>query len=100
MDNNQNQQNNNNKQPKNTQTIVIFLIVTLAALVVINLFSSMFKNSTRQEISYDQFITMVENGQDGIGDHHVQRGLILHREASHLPASAILIIPEWWMIRI
>ena len=63
MDNNQNQQNNNNKQPKNTQTIVIFLIVTLAALVVINLFSSMFKNSTRQEISYDQFITMVENGQ-------------------------------------
>ena len=63
MDNNQNQQNNNNKQPKNTQTIVIFLIVTRAALVVINLFSSMFKNSTRQEIPYDQFITMVENGQ-------------------------------------
>ena len=85
MDNNQNQQNNNNKQPKNTQTIVIFLIVTLAALVVINLFSSMFKNSTRQEISYDQCITMVENGQVA---------------SVTITSSEIDIIPEWWMIRI
>ncbi|MDY3919327.1 MAG: ATP-dependent zinc metalloprotease FtsH [Candidatus Limivivens sp.] len=60
--NNQNNQNNN-RTPKNGQTIVIFLVVTLAALIVINLFNGMFQDSTRKEISYNQFIEMLENGE-------------------------------------
>ncbi|MDO5426106.1 MAG: ATP-dependent zinc metalloprotease FtsH [Eubacteriales bacterium] len=60
--NNQNNQNPN-RSPKNGQTIVIFLIVSLAALIVINLFSSMFQDSTRKEISYNEFIEMLENGE-------------------------------------
>ncbi len=66
--NNQNNRNNGNngnngKNPKNGQTIVIFLIVTLLTLVVINLFNGMMKDSTEKEITYNEFIQMVEQGQ-------------------------------------
>lgn len=62
---NQNNGNNGNngKPPKNGQTIVIFLIVSLLTLVVINLFNGMMKDSTEKEITYNQFMQMVENGE-------------------------------------
>ena len=70
MDNNQlpnggpgNQNNNGGRPPKNGQTIVIFLVVSLIALMVINFFNGMFRDSTRREISYNDFIEMVENGE-------------------------------------
>lgn len=54
--------NNNGKTPRNGQTIVIFLIVTLVALVGINLFNNLLKNSTETEITYNQFLEMIEEG--------------------------------------
>ena len=73
MDNNQNRGNgpkggppnepNNGKMPKNGQNIVIFLIVSLLALVVINLFNNMLKDSTETKITYNKFMEMVENGE-------------------------------------
>ena len=51
---------NNGKTPKNGQMIVIFLIVSLLALVGINLFNNMLKNSTNKEITYNEFLEMIE----------------------------------------
>ena len=63
--NNQNNQNNNSngKPPKGGQTIVIFLVVTLLTLLGMSLFNNMLKDSTSKEISYDQFMEMVDKGQ-------------------------------------
>lgn len=61
--NNQNNNNNNNKTPRNGQNIVIFLVVSLLALIAINLFNSMLKSSTQKKITYDQFVTMIEEGK-------------------------------------
>lgn len=58
-----NNRNNNGKMPKNGQTILIFLVVSLVALLVINFFSSMLRQTTEQEITYDQFLEMVEKGE-------------------------------------
>ncbi|MEE0420612.1 MAG: ATP-dependent zinc metalloprotease FtsH [Lachnospiraceae bacterium] len=57
-----NNPNNNGKTPRNGQNIVIFLIVSLLALVVINLFNSMLRNSTETQITYNEFISMVDEG--------------------------------------
>ncbi len=55
--------NNSNKPPKNSQTIAIFLIVTVITLVVMGLFNSLAKGSTTQEITYNQFMEMLEKDQ-------------------------------------
>ncbi len=62
---NQNNPNNHpgNKSPKSGQTILIFLVISLISLLVINFFNGMLKNSTEKEITYKQFIEMLENGQ-------------------------------------
>jgi len=54
---------NNGKTPKNGQTIVIFLIITLLTIVGVNLFNNMLKSSTQKEITYNQFLQMVEQGK-------------------------------------
>ena len=70
MDNNQNHgngpgggPNNGNKPPKNNQTIMIFLIVTVVTLIIIGIFNSLSRSTTTQEITYNQFIEMLENDQ-------------------------------------
>ncbi len=68
MDNNQ-QRNN---QPggggqggpkKNHSTVMIFLIVTLVTLIVMGVFNNMVSDTTRQEITYNQFLEMLEKDQ-------------------------------------
>lgn len=70
MNNNQNQgrnsnrgSGNNNKPPKNSQTIAIFLIVTVITLIVMGLFKSFATGSTTQEITYNQFMEMLDKDQ-------------------------------------
>ncbi|MCR5160609.1 MAG: ATP-dependent zinc metalloprotease FtsH [Lachnospiraceae bacterium] len=74
MDNNYQRNNNdpNNDrrgggQPgnKNHSTIVIFLIVTLITLLIMSFVNNMMKDNTSQEITYDQFLTMLSKGQVG-----------------------------------
>ncbi len=66
MDNNQNGSGNgpgNRKGPKNGQTIIIFLIVTVITLIVMALFNSMMNGTTNQEITYNKFMEMLDNGE-------------------------------------
>ena len=73
MDNNYQRNNNdpNNDrrggQPgnKNHSTIVIFLVVTLITLLIMSFVNNMMKDTTSQEITYDQFLTMLNQGQVG-----------------------------------
>ncbi len=55
--------NNNGKTPKNSQNIVIFLIVSLLALVAINVFNTMLRDSTETKITYSKFIEMLDEGE-------------------------------------
>ena len=73
-----NNRNNNGKMPKNGQTILIFLVVSLVALLVINFFSSMLRQTTEQEITYDQFLAMVESGE-------VERVIVRSNEIEIVP---------------
>ncbi len=54
--------NNNNKRPRRTgQSALLFILVTLLALLVMSFINSRsFNASTNKEISYTQFIQMVE----------------------------------------
>lgn len=65
MNNNQNGSNNGNgnKPPKNSQTIIIFVIVTVITLIVMGLFNSLMNGTTNQEITYNKFMEMLENGE-------------------------------------
>ena len=48
---------------KNHSTLVIFLIVTLVTLLIMSFLSSMIKDTTSTEITYDQFLTMLSNNE-------------------------------------
>lgn len=52
-----------NKNPRNRQTILIFIVISVATLAVMSLFSSMFMNARSKEITYDEFIKMVEDNE-------------------------------------
>ena len=74
MDNNQqnngigpgNNRNNGNGGPgngnRNHSTILIFMAVTLITLLIMNFFNKMVKDTTSQEITYDEFLEMVDKG--------------------------------------
>ncbi|MGI6007952.1 MAG: ATP-dependent zinc metalloprotease FtsH [Ruminococcus sp.] len=49
--------------PKNRQSLLILLICTLVTLLFWNIFSVYLGGSTSQQITYDQFIEMVENDE-------------------------------------
>ena len=49
--------------PKNRQSLLILLISTLVILVLWNVFSVFLSGSANQEITYDKFIEMVDNGE-------------------------------------
>lgn len=66
MDNNNNSHNQDKNQNsggnKNRQSILTFLIFVLVSLVCMGLFTNMFNEPTSKEISYDKFISMVDEG--------------------------------------
>ncbi len=55
-----NNQNNNNK---NGMTLLIFILVGLAVLFIASMISSSINSMTNQEISYTEFMDMVEDGK-------------------------------------
>ena len=60
---NQNQNNDpKNDGPKNRQSLLVLLVCIMISLVCINLLSRMTRNMT-SEISYSEFIEMLENGE-------------------------------------
>ena len=55
-----NQNNNNNKNPQGWSIVLVTVIIT--AVIVMTLFTMM-QGTSPQEISYDKFVEMVENGE-------------------------------------
>jgi len=60
--NGNNNQGNNNRTPKR-QSILVFVMATLVTLILVSYFMRLVNGSTRQEVSYNEFINMVENGE-------------------------------------
>ena len=58
-----NQNDKDNKSPKNGQNIIIFVVVTLFALIAISLFNNMITSSTKEEITYNEFLQKLEKGE-------------------------------------
>ena len=58
--NNQNNGDNDNK-PKKGQTLIILLIVTIITIIIMTVINSTYEYATTKEISYNEFIEMVEN---------------------------------------
>ena len=56
-----NNQNNNNG--RNGQSILWFVVVTLVVLFLMSTLTNNMRNITKQEISYSDFMTMVEDGK-------------------------------------
>lgn len=65
-DNNNNDNNgggNNNKNKRNGQRILIFILVTLVALLVMSLITRMAGGISKEEITYTQFLQMIEDNK-------------------------------------
>lgn len=60
--NNQNNGGNDNK-PKKGQTLIILLIVTIITIIIMTALNSTYEYATTKEISYNEFIEMVENDE-------------------------------------
>lgn len=68
MENNsQNNNNNNNGQgnnrPPRRQSVLMFVMATLVTLLMVTYFMRIINGTGSKEISYNEFITMVEDGQ-------------------------------------
>ena len=48
---------------RNQSSLMLFLVVTLITLLVMSFFNNMVHDSTSEEITYDQFISMLEKGR-------------------------------------
>lgn len=59
--NNGNNNQNNNKNDKNGQMLLMFIVVTLIALFIMSLISRWETSMTAQEISYTQFVQMIND---------------------------------------
>ena len=60
-ENNSNNNGNGGRTPnRNHSSILIFLVVTLVTLVLMSFFNRMMNDSTSMEISYDQFLDLIE----------------------------------------
>lgn len=59
--------NKNNKKginnPQNRQTIMVLLVMALSVLIAMSLLNSLFAKATTKEITYNEFVEMVKNGQ-------------------------------------
>ena len=60
---NDNRNKNNGKMPKNMQTIIILVISGLLMLMLISFMNTWIQGATNREISYDDFIEMLEKGK-------------------------------------
>ena len=58
--NNNRNNNNNNKKPKNVNLIIFIIIAAVVTFIGLTLLSNMFRNATYKEISYDQFMQMID----------------------------------------
>ncbi len=58
--NNNHNNNNNNKKPKNVNLIIFIIIAAVVTFIGLTLLSNMFRNATYKEISYDQFMQMID----------------------------------------
>ena len=77
MDNNgSNNRNNNNNNNRNGMgmTVLIFVIAALLVLLVISMVSSGITKMANQEITYDQFLTMVE--EEKVSDVVFRDGMV------------------------
>ena len=52
-----------NRGPGNRQSILMFLVLMLAAFLVFGFLQRTFTEATTREISYDEFLTMLEEGE-------------------------------------
>ena len=55
--------NNNNKKPKNTSLIVFIIIAAVITFIGITMLNNLVKNATYKEITYNEFIEMVNNDE-------------------------------------
>lgn len=60
---NDNRNKNNGKMPKNMQTIIILVISGLLMLMLISFMNTWIQGATNREVSYDDFIEMLEEGK-------------------------------------
>lgn len=60
---NNNNNNNNNKKPKNFSAIIFLIIAGVVTFLGITVLNSMLRSATYKEISYSEFITMVNEGK-------------------------------------
>lgn len=60
---NRNNRNNNGKMPGSGKNIMGFLVITLVSLIIINMVNGMLKSSTEKEISYNEFVQMLDQGK-------------------------------------
>ena len=64
MENKQPEKNGSSKKgPQNKQTILMFVIISLVTFLGITLFSNILMNATTQEITYDEFVEMVQDNK-------------------------------------
>ena len=63
LDNNGNKEPQNNKSPKNIQTIVVLIIATCLVLTVVSMLSRFVESKTNVEITYTEFLGMIEKKQ-------------------------------------
>lgn len=63
--NNQNQdnKNNNGRDPKGSQRIIVLVASALICLLFLSLISNMFNRSNTDEVSYDEFLELLEDGK-------------------------------------
>ena len=73
MDNN-GSNNRNNRNNKNGMTLLIFVVAALVVLFVVSMINNGISRMTNQEITYDEFLTMVE--EDKISEIVFSNGLI------------------------
>lgn len=62
-DDNSNGPGQGNGGPKNKQTFLIIIICVLLSLIFMGVFSNVINNSTSKELTYDEFLEMVEKGE-------------------------------------
>ena len=63
MENNNNQDKNGNKMSPNGQTILVLVIAAIITLMVITFMRDMVAKNSSQELSYTEYVRMVENGE-------------------------------------
>ena len=65
-DNNRNSKNDNKKNAnnkKNMQNLIVIMLTAIMAVVMINMLLSQMKESRREEVPYNEFLTMVDDGE-------------------------------------